>query len=254
MKLGTASQIAIGTSDMDASTIVYDKIGFKRIGEGDIPHHFIQYTDDSALILLNEDGMEYMGFIYFSKDMPQIVNQLKSMGTAFIQEANDNHGNFFQGIFATPDGVMINLVNFDAGNMYQPKKNMTSLLENDFQDPSKFPNEKIGIFGEYSVPVKDLNTSITYWKTIGFDPLSVNEQPYPWAILTDGMNILGLHQTTEFTRQAITYFAPDMKQRIDKLKNEGLDDNINGFTGTGGSENNAVLTTMENQKFFLFSF
>jgi predicted lactoylglutathione lyase len=254
MKLGTASQIAISTNDLEASTIVYDKIGFKRIGHGDIPNKYIQYTDDSTVILLNEDGMESIGFIYFGPNMQLVVDELKRRGTSFIQETDDAFGKFFQGVFITPDGVAITLVNFDPGTMFQPKHTLAGMSEEDLIDSSKYPNHKIGVFGEYSVPVKDLQASLRYWKSIGFEALSIKDEPYPWAIVTDGLNIIGLHQTTEFTRQAITYFAPDMKRRIENLRNDGLDDNIDGFIGTGGGDNNVVLTTMENQKFFLFSF
>jgi predicted lactoylglutathione lyase len=254
MKLGTSSQIAIGTKDLEASTLVYDKLGFKRISEGTMPHPFIQYTDESTLIILSQDGMEYMGFIYFSKDMNKTAEELIKMGISFEQRTNDPAGNFFQGIFSTPDGVKINLVHYDAKDMYQPTKNLRYLTEEDIMDTSKYPNEKIGIFGEFSVPVKDLKASIAYWETIGFETLSINEQPYPWAIIADGLNVVGLHQTTEFNKQAITYFAPDMKRRIETLKEDGLHDNINAFSGTGDPINNGVLTTMENQKFFLFSF
>ena len=254
MKLGSASQIVIGTEDIEASALVYDRIGFRRIAEGNSPGPFIQYTDDSSLILVTQDGMKYMGLIYFSKDMLRTVDELMSRGVEFQQQTNDAAGNFFHGIFTTPDGVMINLVNFDPGNMYQPDKKLINLGEEDFKDVSKYPNHLLGIFGEFSVPVKDLEKSLEYWHSLGFEVLSKNDQPYPWSIVSDGLNVLGLHQTTEFNVQAITYFAPDMQTRISALKKNGLEENIGNFNGTGGGDKNAVLTTMEDQHFFLFSF
>jgi len=254
MKLGAASQIVIGTEDIEASALVYDRIGFRRIAEGVTPNPFIQYTDDSLLIVLNQDKMKYAGLVYFGKDMQKTVEYLISIGTVFMERTNDASGNFFQGIFITPDAVMVNLVNFDPVNMYQPTLNLRNLPEQDFADPSKYPNSKIGIFGEYSVPVPDLEKSLEYWQLLGFEILSKNEQPYPWAIIGDGLNIIGLHQTTEFKVQAITYFAPDMENKIANLKSDGLEDNIARFSGTGGDDKNVVLTTMEDQHFFLFSF
>jgi hypothetical protein len=254
MKLGTASQIVIGTEDLEASALVYDRIGYRRVAHGNTPGPFIQYTDDSSLILLTQDGMKYIGLIYFDKNMLRNVDELMSQGVEFQQQTNDAAGNFFHGIFTTPDGVMINLVNFDPGNMYQPDRKLINIPENDLGALENYPNKMIGIFGEYSVPVSGLETSLEYWQKLGFDVLSRNEEPYPWAIVTDGLNVLGLHQTTEFNTQAITYFAPDMEKRIAALKNNGLEDNINRFSGSGNSDKNAVLTTMENQHFFLFSF
>ncbi|HEU4717518.1 MAG TPA: hypothetical protein VFU15_06785, partial [Bacteroidia bacterium] len=46
---------------------------------------------------------------------------------------------------------------------------------------------------------------------------------YPWAILSDGLAVLGLHQTTHFSHPTITFFAADMKEKIDQLKKDGLE-------------------------------
>jgi len=254
MKLGTASQIAIGTEDLETSALVYDRIGFRRIAEGKTPGPFIQYTDDSSLILLTQDGMKYMGLIYFSSDMLRTVDYLLSRGIVFEQQTNDAAGNFFHGIFTTPDGVMINLVKFNPENMYQPDNKLIYMKDEDMKDISRFPNKSLGIFGEFSIPVKNLDNSLEYWTSLGFEVLSKNIEPYPWSIISDGLNVLGLHETTEFNVQAITYFAPDMQKRISALKNNGLEDNIGSFSGPAGGDKNAVLTTMEDQHFFLFSF
>jgi len=154
MKLGSISQITIGTRDLEGSTLVYDKIGFKRIAEGTEPNPYILYTDDSTLILINQDGSDYMGFTYFNRDMRIVVEFLKQGGTEFIQQTSDPAGNFYQGVFSTPDGVLINLVNFDAKGMYQPSRSMKNMTEQDMLDSSKFPNEKMGFFGEFSVRLK----------------------------------------------------------------------------------------------------
>lgn len=137
--------------------------------------------------------------------------------------------------------------------MYQPSgKSLRDFPQEDLAKPEKYPNRKCGVFGEFSHPVKNLEESIAFWKQLGFDALGINQQPYPWAILTDGMNILGLHETKDFSYPAITYFAPDMAARIKRLKEEGID-SITKFGGSGGGPGNVVVTTPEGQKFFLFS-
>jgi len=73
--------------------------------------------------------------------------------------------------------------------------------------------------------------------------------PYPYAILTDGLMIIGLHQTKNFTYPAITYFGLNVEKRVQQLKNQGL---IN-FSEMMG-KNNVILKTWEGQHFFLFSF
>ena len=74
------------------------------------------------------------------------------------------------------------------------------------------------------------------------------KEPYPHAILSDGLMIIGLHQTKHFNYPAVTYFGIDMEKRLGKLKEKGL---IN-FSEMG-NKNNVVLKTWEGQHFFIFS-
>jgi hypothetical protein len=123
---------------------------------------------------------------------------------------------------------------------------MLTMPQQDYFDPSKYVNKVCGLFGEFCHPVKDLETSLVFWQKIGFTVLSKFDMPNPWAIVSDGLSIVGLHQTTEFTYPAITFFAADSKEKIAKLKSEGLQN----YTEKG--ESNIVLTTPEQQHIFLF--
>lgn len=102
------------------------------------------------------------------------------------------------------------------------------------------------MFGELAIPVNNLDSSILFWEKLGFKSLSKKSSSYPWAILSDGLAIVGLHQTINFDSPTITYFASDMKNKIDKLKQSGL----RNFFENG--EGNIVLTTPEKQKINLF--
>lgn len=253
MKLGEATQIAVGTNDIKTSFDFYKKLGFEKIKEDTLPYPWIQISDGSILILLNQDGQKYIGLHYFARDMDKKVSQLEKMGIRFAQKTQPK-GKPFQAIFLSPDSLGVNLISYNPTDMYQPEGfTLRNFPKEDFAKPEKYPNPKCGIFGEFCHPVKDLKKSIEFWEKLGFEALSVNQQPYPWAILSDGLNILGLHQTKDFDYPAITYFAPDMGDRIKKLKEEGID-TITEWKGEGGSTNNVIVTTPEGQKFFLFSF
>mgnify|MGYP003345278057 CR=1 FL=1 len=52
--------------------------------------------------------------------------------------------------------------------------------------------------------------------------------------MADSVAVLGLHQTKDFSFPAITYFAPDMKQRIEKLRAAGLDEARHERVPVGG--------------------
>jgi len=122
------------------------------------------------------------------------------------------------------------------------------MKQEDFKSPEKYPNKQSGAFGEFCHPVADLDQSIAYWKKLGFTVKSKMTTPSPWAIVTDGLMLIGLHQTKDFNYPAITYFGINTDKRIQQLKDQGL----KNFTEVMG-KNNVVLKTWEGQHFFIFS-
>jgi len=252
MKLGEATQIAIGCEDVQKSFAFYQKLGFEKIAGDTIPYPWLQISDGGILLHLNQDGQKYMGFAYFSKEMDKKVKQLEKMMIKPVQTGKMKDSNFW--IFLSPHGLALNLIQHDPSGMYQPTgKTMATFPPEDFAKPEKFPNPHCGLYGEFAVPVQDLNSAMAFWEKLGFESKVVNQEPYPWAILTDGMNILGLHQTQDYDYPAITYFAPDMAERVKKLKQAGIT-SFSDWKGEGGSAGNYILTTPEGQRIFLFSF
>jgi hypothetical protein len=119
--------------------------------------------------------------------------------------------------------------------------------QTDYFNPEKYVNKTCGMFGELAHPVKDIEASIAFWELLGFATLSKFTSPYPWAILSDGLSVVGLHQATHLTAPTITYFAADMKDKIERLKTSGIN-NYDESRGAG----NLILSTPEGQKIFLF--
>jgi hypothetical protein len=150
-------------------------------------------------------------------------------------------------VIASPDGFAVSLVGYVDGFVQPAGPTMLHMAQLDMMNPEKYVNKIAGMFGEYAQPVKDISASIGFYEILGFKVLSKHESPYKWAILTDGLGVIGLHETTSFTTPTITFFAKDMKEKISKLKESGLKD----FKEMGSG--NIVLTTPENQRVNLFS-
>jgi hypothetical protein len=125
---------------------------------------------------------------------------------------------------------------------------MLTMKPEDFSSTEKYPNKQCGVFGEFCHPVADLAKSIAYWKKLGFTVKSEMKMPYPHAILSDGLMLIGLHQTKEFNFPAVTYFGLNTEKRIQQLKDQG----VKNFTEMMG-KNNVILKTWEGQHFFIFS-
>jgi hypothetical protein len=122
------------------------------------------------------------------------------------------------------------------------------MKQTDFNTADKYPNKQCGAFGEFAHPVNDINSSVAFWKKLGFKASAEMKTPYPHTILSDGLMIIGLHQTKHFNYPAVTYFGINTAARVQLLKESGLQN----FSEESG-KNNVVLKTWEGQHFFIFS-
>jgi catechol 2,3-dioxygenase-like lactoylglutathione lyase family enzyme len=116
---------------------------------------------------------------------------------------------------------------------------------------TRSPISRCGKFAEFALPVADLDAACAFWQDHGFEQLHYGAGDSPYAILSDGLIVIGLHQTTDFAAPHITYFALDAADRITALAAAGvamrpvppeMDGQVvnAAFTGPGG------------QHFFLF--
>lgn len=247
--LGANALIAIGATDLEKSIALYKKIGFEKVGEGKEPVSFVHLTDGSTFIHLNQDREAYICLSYFGKGMRDNMEQMEKAGIPVLRKG-EKHG-VYSTVFLSPDNFQIALVDMEMGEM-QKRTTLMDYAPEAWNQIEEYPNKNCGIFGELCMQVRDLDVSVRFWESLGF----VVNKPgggYPWAIAHDGLSIIGLHQTKDFDGAAITYFAKDMGEKIKALKAAGVD-GMEVFQGTGGNESNVVLTTPENQKFFLFSY
>ena len=233
-KLGGIVQIVMGGQNLDESLVFYQKLGFRKVKEGHEPNPWIQMTDDGILLLLNQGGMNYIGLTYFVKNMSEEVAQLEDQGIQFFQK-KEKGGKIFQAAFLDVDYMLgVNLLNYNPDKVYHPKGKI---------------NPVCGKFREVSCPVADLAVSIKYWEQFGFKKVRGGSIPYPWVDLNDGMITVGLHQTTEFDKPAITFFSSDMDTKIASLKKAGFV--LKEMNGSKAKPGNALLVTPEAQYIFL---
>jgi len=246
-KLGEVASIYVASPDLDSSIAFYKKIGFPKIASNVMPVPWALVSDGSLLIMMRKDSTKYVGLTYYTKDIENTVAQLEKNGIVFLQKAKEEDliKRYF---FKSPDGLNIMLAS-NVGLFKQPS-GITMLNMNPIalQSEDTYPNKECGAFGEFCHPVTDLNNSIEYWKKLGFEVKSQMYQPYPWAILSDGLMLIGLHQTKNFSYPAVTYFGLSTEKRVQELKGKG----VTGITEFMG-KNNVSLKTWEGLQFFLFS-
>jgi catechol 2,3-dioxygenase-like lactoylglutathione lyase family enzyme len=243
--LGEISALTIATPDLDQSLNYYQRLGFSEVMRFDFPFPWIQVSDGALLIMLRKGNDPYLAATYYVKDIEKSAKIVEDAGIPFTEKpkAGDMLKRY---IFQSPDALTVSLVQIQEGFKQPPGPTMLTMNQQDYFNPEKYVNKKAGMFGELAHPVKDLDASIAFWQKLGFTVLHNNQMPYKWAILSDGLHILGLHQTDNFSYPAMTWFAADMKEKIEQLKSEGLEN----YTEKGPS--NIVLTTPEKQHINLF--
>ncbi|MEO8172037.1 MAG: VOC family protein, partial [Sediminibacterium sp.] len=209
--LGEITAITVTTPDLDHSLQFYKKLGFKEVMRMDFPFPWIQVSDGALLMMLRKDNNPYIALTYYVKDIDRSVQVVQDAGIEFAEtpKASDMVKKY---LFHTPEGANISLVNIFDGFVQPKGPTMLTMAPQDYTNPSKYVNQVCGMFGEFAMPVKNLDVSISFWEKLGFQTLSKMQSHYPWAILSDGLAIVGLHETEHFTAPAITYFASDMKE------------------------------------------
>ncbi len=246
-KLGDVACVYITTPDLDSSIAFYEKLGFPRIASNTFPVPWAQVSDGNLLIMMRKDITPYMGLTYYASDVEKLVAQLEKDSVVFVQKPKPTDA-VKRYYMRSPDGFNIVLSN-NLGGFEQPKGiTMLTMKPADFNSADKYPNQQCGVFGEFCHTVTDINKSIVFWKRLGFTLKSQMNKPYPYAILSDGLMIIGLHQTDHFNYPAVTYFGLNAVKRIQQLKDKGLQN----FSEIQGN-NNEVLKTWEGQHFFIFS-
>lgn len=66
---------------------------------------------------------------------------------------------------------------------------------------------------------------IEFWTKLGYEITLKESEPHPWAILTDGLIILGFHQEDwgdPNNEPALTYFSPQIDQILPKVQEKGI--------------------------------
>jgi len=244
--LGSITAFTITTADLDASLAYYQKLGLSLLFRADWPFPWIQISDGVVLIMLRHDPEPYIALTYYVDDIDSVVKDLERKGISFYQKPQKSDM-VKRYTFHSPDNLNISLVSMVEGFAQPPGPGMLQMDQQDYFNPGKYINKTVGLFGEFAHPVADMEQSLAFWQKLGFTAVSKFTTPYPWAIISDGLSIVGLHQTGHFSNPAITYFAADMNNKIAALKEAGLEN----FTERGSS--NIILTTPEQQHIFLFS-
>jgi predicted lactoylglutathione lyase len=244
-KLGNVSAITITSPDLEMSLAFYQKLGFTEMTRMDFPFPWILITDGTLLIMLRKDDAPYIALTYYVADVDTLVKDLEQDGIVFTTKPHPNEM-VKRCLMTSPDGMNVSFVQMPDGLKQPEGRTLLNTPPDQMFDADKYTNKACGLFGEFAHPVADIDASMVFWQKLGFAIISRMTSPYNWAIISDGLSIVGIHQTANFNQPTMTFFAADMEAKIEALKAKG----VTGFAEKGGS--NTTITTPEEQKINLF--
>lgn len=202
MAPGTYIELCTPVSDVVQATAWYQQLGFQPVRDAVL-------TDGSFnLDLLPATGsswhvptLRYMGCDIDAVKAQGVLFEAQPDGTVTLRD---------------PSNVLIHLTSQESTFSMPPGTPM-----------SRTPLSRCGTFGEFAIPCRDVQESILFWKQLGYRaPEGMNEicatEPYPFSILSDGLFVIGLHQTQDFDRPHVTYFSATAAECIAQLKAEGI--------------------------------
>ncbi|MBD3285044.1 hypothetical protein GF359_01600 [candidate division WOR-3 bacterium] len=203
MKLGKSATFTLAVKELEEEIGFYEKLGYALLGRTETT---AALTDGQIRLSLQQGEFTTPMITYFADDITPIVEGVERAGVELVHK-NELEGKIHEAGFADPNCQPVLLVTLETDELTAPEG-----------------KARCGIFGEYSIPTENLTESIEFWSRLGFERVGGDdEKPYPWAILADGMLILGLHQTPDFKIPFLTYFAKDMAERISSLKEAGIE-------------------------------
>lgn len=234
MKLGDTALVTVNAPDLQASLSFYQKLGFRK-SEGNMADARSTFLSDGKLLLsLEENSEPHSELTYFVGNLNEKVEELKDSGVALSCEGTN------EAKFVDPNGLGVRLVEAPA---FGKKKS----------DEASW--SKCGRFYEASIEAESIDESIAFWNTLGFE-VTFREPPTArWATLSDGNIRLGIYEKGtcphRFKNPSLTYFEPDMVERIERLKGEGVEF-IEEMRNSEGKVDNAIAEAPDGQYFFLF--
>jgi len=229
MKLGEHSHYILTTADLEKSITFFTGIGFFTVSERNGNEDWVLMCDNSIYLAIYRQNSRYTGLMYFTNLISDKITWLESVGLE-VHKTYGEDGEVLQAVIGTPEMVWIILQQIEDIPMTKNTLTLMDLARNPTLNIEHFPNPVLGIFGEFGIWTKDLPASIQFWQLFDFQILDQElESTEPWAVLTDDINIIGLHQTLNMdeSEHSFAYFHSNLPEQVALMQAAGIQDITN---------------------------
>lgn len=204
---GRFHEISLATRDIRASVEFYERLGFSHAATGDTFSHPYGVLTDGRLYLGLHQRYSASPTLTFVR--PGIAAHLEEFTARGIELTLRHTGeDVFNEIgFEGPYGEAVRVIEARTYSPTERAAGETSLC---------------GDFAEVSLPAADFRLAQAFWELLGFVATQEVEAPYVHLPLTSDHIDLAFHSPRTFEAPLIVFRAPDMAERIARLRTLGM--------------------------------
>ena len=242
LTLGAFVEFSLSVKDARQSQKFFESLGFESTPAPHADYAMAAVTDGMIVIALHQAEFQSPALTYYGSDLSACIPVLEASGTAFTVLQKEN-GEASQIAFTDSNGQHVILQK--RASPY-PANLRFRMIPQAGPQATNTSFSKLGMLGEYSIATQDRAASAAFWRLLGFEKTHESDTPYPWGIYSDGRTVIGIHQTTEFKKPALSFFSKNSAERISALKKEGFQFSLEM------DPTNAVLKSPDGQMLFVF--
>ena len=236
--LGNPTRLVLSCKDVIQSMAWWAKLGFTPTpGNTGRPDSAISLADGQIVITLVKDPLPTPILMFATPNIRMLKDSLDSLGIGVTYDVQGPTLGELR--LLSPSGVHL-AVRPSATERRTPTTGDSNIV--------------CGKLTEISVSVTDfpLKKEVQYWTLLDFSERKVGTQPYPFSVITDGYINIGLHELRDIPSIGMTYFAPDMKDRIARLQKNGMTF-IDEYKDSEGVLEHVYLASPDGQLVMLFN-
>jgi catechol 2,3-dioxygenase-like lactoylglutathione lyase family enzyme len=205
--LGTFHETSIAVDDVSAAVEFYERLGFTQATTTDsLPHHYGVLTDGRLFIGLHQRRGASPVLTFVRPGIAACVPQFTAAGI----ELTHCH---------TGDEI------FNELGLSDPFGNALAVLEARTYSPVARAVTEVslcGDFSEVSLPAADFAAAQKFWEPLGFVAAAEVPWPYPHLPLTSDYLDVSFHSPQVCPRPMLVFRDPDMRARIERLRELGM--------------------------------
>jgi catechol 2,3-dioxygenase-like lactoylglutathione lyase family enzyme len=200
-RFGRFLEISLATSDITASVLFYERLGFTQLTTGDTWAHPYGVLSDGRLHLgLHQRPGPSPTLSFVRPELVQHVHELRAAG--------------FE-----PHYARLGDSDFHELQLHDPAGQEIALLEARTFSPARreIAGSLCGWFTGYSMPALDAEAVQSFWEHAGFVALELMDEPIVHVPLTSDHLSIALHRPRTLEAPVLMFADPDMPARLARL-------------------------------------